>query len=221
MKNITKNSFVLYHDITSVIEDLTDEQAGQIFKEIYKCSIFQNQTEAKETERYPNGLNGLLKAVFNPFEKHIERDFVSYCNKVQKNRENALKGGRPSNKEAKKKTERIPKKPDNGNGNGNGNGNTVVANEFDLRASKYLFAYLNKIHNIQEPDFSKWADHIRKMREIDKRTEDMIKNMIDMIFKDNEHFDGNFWRANIKSTAKLREKYDDIALQIKTRSKAS
>lgn len=88
----------------------------------------------------------------------------------------------------------------------------------DSRLSQLLFSKLLSIHPaIKKPDFNKWAIHIKRMREIDKRTPEMIGNMISYIFDNNPHFDGTFWRSNIKSTEKLRIQYDAIALQINSR----
>lgn len=92
----------------------------------------------------------------------------------------------------------------------------------DIRLSELLFSKLLSIHpSIKRPDIIKWAVHIKRMREIDKRSVEAINNMISMIFDKNQYFDGTFWRSNILSTEKLRKQYDTIAIQIKSGRKSA
>lgn len=108
MKN--KTSFILHHDTLSVINELTDEQAGKIIKEILAYSEYlNNQKEAKK----PNGLSGLLNAVFHPFREQLNRDFEQYLAISIKNAENGKKGGRPSFKKNQNKPKKAYKDNDN------------------------------------------------------------------------------------------------------------
>lgn len=61
----------------------------------------------------------------------------------------------------------------------------------------------------KQPNLHKWADDIRLMMEADKRTEDQIIYVID--WSQTHHF----WKTNILSVSKLREKYDQLVIQIK------
>lgn len=70
-----------------------------------------------------------------------------------------------------------------------------------------LFKQICQNQEIKEPNLQRWADDIRKMIEIDKRTEDQVSRMIDWSQK---HV---FWSTNILSARKLREKYDTMAGQ--------
>ena len=70
-----------------------------------------------------------------------------------------------------------------------------------------LFKQICQNQEINEPNLQRWADDIRKMIEIDKRTEDQVSRMIDWSQK---HV---FWSMNILSARKLREKYDTMAAQ--------
>lgn len=58
----------------------------------------------------------------------------------------------------------------------------------------------------------KWADHIRLMREVDGHSEDEIKAVIDWSQSD------PFWRKNILSTEKLREKWDQLVIGMGTKA---
>jgi len=54
-----------------------------------------------------------------------------------------------------------------------------------------------------------WIDECRKLREIDKRTSEQIEQII--IFSQND----SFWKSNILSMPKLREKFDQLWLKAK------
>jgi hypothetical protein len=59
----------------------------------------------------------------------------------------------------------------------------------------------------KEPNFQTWANEIRKMINIDKRKPEQIKNMI--VWCQND----SFWKGNILSTKKLRDKYDQLKVR--------
>ena len=85
----------------------------------------------------------------------------------------------------------------------------------DLAVAQYLFKKIKGIYaGAKEPHWDEWANNIRLLREQDGKSLKAIRNLIDMIFEENEIYDGSFWRANIRSTAKLRKQYDFIAQQI-------
>lgn len=66
---------------------------------------------------------------------------------------------------------------------------------------------VNESEMTKKPDFNSWADDIRKMIEIDKRTKDQVEKMIEWCQAD------EFWSGNILSAKKLRDKYDTMAKQ--------
>lgn len=83
--------------------------------------------------------------------------------------------------------------------------------EEDMRLAQ-LLADLIKGNN---PDWhlkgniETWAEHVEKLRRIDKRTPEQIEYMIRWT---QGH---DFWQANILSTAKLRQKFDDLIPKVK------
>jgi phage replication O-like protein O len=56
-------------------------------------------------------------------------------------------------------------------------------------------------------DLNGWADEFRKLCEIDKRSKEQIKNVIDFATSD------SFWQTNILSAKTLREKFDTLDAQ--------
>lgn len=80
-----KKSFKLFIDSLDVLDELSDEQAGQLFKAIHHYEL--DGTEI---------LTGLMKAVFTPFKNNIDRAKAEYEAVCERNRANGLKGGRPS-----------------------------------------------------------------------------------------------------------------------------
>ncbi|PHD69333.1 hypothetical protein COF61_00985 [Bacillus toyonensis] len=81
----------------------------------------------------------------------------------------------------------------------------------DLENAKLLFK-LMLLNNpsAKEPNFDKWADDFRLMRERDSRTDEAIKYLINWTQND------TFWRTNILSPAKLRKQFDALVMKIKT-----
>lgn len=59
------------------------------------------------------------------------------------------------------------------------------------------------------PNFDQWANDVRLMRERDKRTHEAILALWRRVQAD------SFWRDNVLSPAKLREKFDDLELKLK------
>jgi hypothetical protein len=94
---MSKKSFYLFHDSLEILNDISDEQAGQLFKAIYKFNIGE-QVE----------LDPLLKMCFLPFKNQFIRDLEAYNKKCERNKLNGSKGGRPSGSEI---TEHNPKNP--------------------------------------------------------------------------------------------------------------
>ncbi|MDD7545601.1 replication protein [Actinobacillus porcinus] len=83
----------------------------------------------------------------------------------------------------------------------------------DMKAAMWIGEQVKKLSpNIKNPNFENWANQIRLMRERDKRTHKDICELFQWANQD------TFWRANILSPAKLREKWDQ--LEIKRRSSA-
>ena len=74
--------------------------------------------------------------------------------------------------------------------------------------AEYLFEQMKKNNpEARKPDFNKWANDIRLMMEIDNRKEEQVRNMITWSQSN------DFWKGNILSAKKLRDKYDQMKVQ--------
>ena len=119
---MTRKSFILHIDSLGILNELTDEQAGQLFKLIYE---YHNPNKPKQTQ-----ITQLVNLAFYPFKSQFERDNQTYNNVCERNKNNGLLGGRPKNKNPNK-----PKKADsdNKNKNDNKNDNKSVIKKINIR----------------------------------------------------------------------------------------
>lgn len=72
-------------------------------------------------------------------------------------------------------------------------------------AHRIFEAILVVNQTVKEPNWNRWANSIRLMREQDKRSHDEIWHVFDWANRD------SFWCSNILSPDKLREKYPQLA----------
>lgn len=77
----------MHKDSLTILDDLTDEQAGKLFKAI------RAHQEGEIIE-----LDALTKIAFNPFKNQFLRDNEKYEETVNRNKINGSKGGRPKSK---------------------------------------------------------------------------------------------------------------------------
>jgi len=100
-KQHLKKAFLIYKDSLTVLDLLTDEQAGKLFKAI------RDHQDGKEPE-----LELALKIAFIPFQNQFDRDVTKYDNITERNRLNGAKGGRPKKTQINPETQSNPKKAD-------------------------------------------------------------------------------------------------------------
>jgi hypothetical protein len=98
-----KKSFVLHMDSLQILDSLTDEQAGQLFKKIKE---YHSEIKPKETQ-ITQSVNSVVDLVFVPFKLQFIRDLEKFEKVCDRNRNNGKQGGRPKIKNPKK-----PKKAD-------------------------------------------------------------------------------------------------------------
>lgn len=85
----------------------------------------------------------------------------------------------------------------------------------DLSDAQSMFAAIQQLNpKHKTPDFDKWADEVRLIRERDNRTREEIMQLFHWANAD------PFWQTNILSPAKLREKWDVLTMQTKRKEHA-
>lgn len=83
--------------------------------------------------------------------------------------------------------------------------------EFDLENAKWMSGLIDNLNpNRKQPNFESWAEDIRKMREIDKRSIEEVQRVFSWANSD------SFWQSNILSPSKLRSKFDDLVIKSKS-----
>lgn len=92
-----RKSFILHNDSLNVLDILTDEQAGKLFKAIRN---YQNGV--------PQELDFGINIAFVQFENQFKRDEEKYESVVERNKINGSKGGRPKNPKKPKETQNNP-----------------------------------------------------------------------------------------------------------------
>lgn len=138
-----KKSFIIHLDSLNVLDELTHEQAGQLFKAIHDFH------RGKTTE-----LEFGLKMAFLPFQNQFIRDLEKYDSKVIANRKNGKKGGRPKKpknpngfEETQPNQKNLESENENESENGNEskNGNTSIDWESILTHFNFCFTKRSRI----------------------------------------------------------------------------
>jgi hypothetical protein len=93
-------SFIIHKDSLLILDELTDEQAGKLFKAI---ANYQNGIETN--------LDFGLRMAFAPFKNQFVRDLEKYNEKCERNKSNGNKGGRPKKDIENTETQTNPKNP--------------------------------------------------------------------------------------------------------------
>lgn len=123
-------------------------------------------------------------------EREEEAKRLEMAERVEKHREQKQLEA-PSEDDKKKKEKRV-----------------YNENDVEMNLSMLLFQRMRDNNpEAKEPNFQVWANHIRLMIERDNRKPEQIKNMIEWCQQD------SFWKTNILSTKKLREKYDQLKVR--------
>lgn len=87
-----------------------------------------------------------------------------------------------------------------------------VYDEDSIHYKLALRLYKNILGNnpdYKRPNLQSWANDVRLMMERDNRTEEQIIYLMDWVQND------SFWKGNILSVSKLREKFDQLVMRVK------
>lgn len=85
-----KDSFILHNDSLEILDELTDEEAGKLFKAIYQHHLNLNNEDYTEDILKDRA----LQFAFKPFKNQLNRDFEKYKQTVEKRKKAGAKGGK-------------------------------------------------------------------------------------------------------------------------------
>jgi hypothetical protein len=90
-----KKSFTAYCDWIETFEELNDEEAGKLIKHLFRYV----------NDQHPEPPDRITKLMFAPIKSTLKRDLQKWLKRVEANKLNGKRGGRP------KETEENPKNP--------------------------------------------------------------------------------------------------------------
>jgi hypothetical protein len=133
---MAKNSFILFHDQKEVVDELTDEQAGKLFKAIYEYNVNKKIN-----------LKGALKLVFIPFKTTFDRNNDKW-DETAKQRSKAGKKHKGNQYTRKKEMEQMEQVFQNGtNGTVSVSGSVNVSDNVSVSVSD-----IDKLDGVIPPD---------------------------------------------------------------------
>ena len=141
MTTQTQNkSFILHKDSLSVLNKLTDEQAGKLFK-----SIFIYQTENVLPD------DNLISIIFEPFLNQFKRDVENYKKTCEARKIAGSKGGKQKVANASKSKQKVANLADSDNKNKNESKNESK-NDLPIFINKDLFdSFVEMRNKIKKP----------------------------------------------------------------------
>lgn len=162
----------------------------------------EKQITTKKTTKYT------IVSVLN-WDSYQTKDTEKDINKASKGHQKNI------NKASKEQQESTNNNEDNDNNEFNENKKpkelkTFLSDSYEYRLSKLLHdRILLNNPDAKHPDIQAWSRTIDLMIRIDKRDPQVIAKVIDFCQKD------SFWKSNILSTSKLRDKFDQLVLKMK------
>jgi hypothetical protein len=215
-----KKSFLLHIDSLDILDDLTNGQAGVLFKAI---KAYQHNDD------FP--LDSIVKIAFSPFKNQFLRDDDKYIKTCERRAIAGSKGGKQKVANASKCKQEVANVADSNNKNKNKTKNKSDNNkedtsnslveekpqrskfkfsDVDYQCAEWVYSLVTKVAPAsKKPNFENWANTIRLMRELDKLTHDDISQVFTWANQD------QFWSVNILSVAKLREKFPQLQAKMK------
>lgn len=172
-----RKSFILHIDSLGILDSLSDEQAGKLFKEI---KAYQVDDELTTDE--------ITKLIFFPFKSQFERDEENYKNVCNRNKNNGLKGGRPKASETQKTQSVIkePKKADSKNDSDSDNKskskrfkppsindviNYITEKQYSVNANQWMSHYESNGWKVGKNTMKDWKAAVRTWETRSKQDE--------------------------------------------------
>ena len=210
-----KKSFLIHIDSLDILDDLSNGQAGVLFKAI---KAYQHE------EDYP--LDSIVKIAFSPFKNQFARDDEKYVKTCERRAIAGSKGGKQKVANASKCKQELANVADNKNKNKNKTNNKSDSKDISTSTKKHSFSevdyqcaewfyslVVNVAPKAKQPNLESWANVIRLMRSVDNITHDEISNVFMWANKD------PFWSVNILSPDKLRKQFAQLQAKMETNNR--
>tara|TARA_R100000951_G_scaffold22085_1_gene18342 strand:+ start:4423 stop:5139 length:717 start_codon:yes stop_codon:yes gene_type:complete len=204
-----RKSFVLHKDSLDILPDLTDDQAGKLFKAIHAYQIDDEIS-----------LDQITKMVFLPFKNQFIRDDEKYLETCERRAVAGSKGGKQKVANASNCKQKVANVADSdskskSDSKSDSKSNSLVEekpqrskhkySDVDYQCAEWIYGLVVKVApSSKTPNFESWANTIRLMRDSDKLDHDIISRVFTWANQD------SFWSVNILSAAKLREKFPQL-----------
>lgn len=137
MPNSEQKGFIVYGDTKAVVDELTNEQAGELFRGMLE--YFEDGTDPK--------FNGVLKIAFIPIKQQMDRDQDKYVKRCERNRANAAMRWHNSDANGCNRMQSDANDAntdkDTGTGIKEGTGSDIKSPESDTNLPLSLISYLN------------------------------------------------------------------------------
>ncbi len=186
-----RKSFIIHNDSLDILDDLTDEQCGELFRAIRSYQFLEEIN-----------LSPIVKIAFSPFRNQFARDSEKYEKLCEKNRLIAVNRHKRNVTKSTSGNQSLPSVTKSTDSDSDSDSDSDNKN---MGLAKWIYqGVLTIAPKTKKPNFEKWADDIRLMINIDKHTHHEIAKVFKWANKD------QFWKTNILSPAKLRQKYSQL-----------
>ena len=218
-----KKSFIIYTDSRGMVNKLSNERAGILFKTLFSYCDDENPICDDE----------VIDMAFEHFKNILKRDLKKYENIVERNRNNGKNGGRPKNPVGNLETEENPKEPkkaDSDNDNDIININNKLLSEIeisDVEVSLQNYFIIAKnfqelfIRNLTEKSISavtqknaKFKNYVTPIRLMIENNECTLQDLRE-VWSYLSSPKSEFWKKNILSTSKLRQQIVKLIFETK------
>lgn len=192
---VEKKSFQLYKDTLKILDRLTDEQAGKLFRAI----VDYNNGETPK-------LDETLSLVFFPFENQFIRDVGAYINKCEINKENGSKGGRPIKTQITQSVIQKPKKADKDKDTEKEKESDTIAThshflDFNFYKTAYIDLPIELQTNIENQTWQTWQTF---NQHIDSKCKRIRQIPEQMNFNDYMEYRKRYIKSGLIDTLKLK-----------------
>lgn len=189
----------------------------------YICSYAGNENKAFPSRELITHELSISKDTFNKYKNELlEKDYLAIIQvksngKFKRNEYELINSPCPKSSDTEssdtESSDTTNKDTTNNNFTNNNftnnNLNIYMSDSTEYRLAQFLYNHILKNNpNAKESNLQKWAKTFELIIRIDKRTSEDIKKIIEFSQKD------EFWKCNILSPGKLREKYDQLYLKM-------